>query len=91
MNPDTFKGGLLTITDSNGVTRIDWATFLAGDAGNTSQIDGLLRQYLTGQQYGTELMLRKYLMNLRALMAKGYKLPNGYTQDDVNYAEQQLR
>jgi hypothetical protein len=58
--------------------------------GNTrnSQFDADLREILTGMDYQTSFMLYRYIHNLRELHRRGWELPDGITEADLDYLEE---
>jgi RHS repeat-associated protein len=67
---------------------IDWNTFLTNpEIGNSSSSLAQLRAGFRNEQYATLFMLRLYIQDLRVLMKLGYQLPDGITEKDVKYVE----
>ena len=81
-NPSLFKN--LT-RNSDGT--LNWELFLQEYGGNPSAIDAKVRQGITGRNYETQLMLKIYLQDLRLLMRLGYDLPEGITEEDLKFVE----
>lgn len=67
---------------------IDWQTFFDNPKiGNSGDSLAQLRAGVRNEQYSTLFMVRLYIQNLRALMKLGYELPDGITEEDVKYIE----
>jgi hypothetical protein len=65
---------------------IDWDTYFR-DPTTPGQIDAQIRQALTGKTYEKGFMLLKYIQDLRELYRKGWALPDGITEDDLDALE----
>ena len=65
---------------------IAWNEFF----GNTrnSQPDAQIREALTGMDYQTSFMLYLYIRDLRELYSRGWELPAGITEADLDYLEE---
>ena len=70
--------------DENGY--IDWRDYF-DYRGKPSALEAKLRQFLTGNQYDTEFMLLLYTNDLRELHQRGWSLPGGITEADLDYME----
>jgi RHS repeat-associated protein len=65
---------------------IDWNKYFR-DPKTPSQIDARIRQALTGKTYEKGFMLLKYIQDLRELYRKGWALPDGITERDLEALE----
>jgi RHS repeat-associated protein len=81
--PENFVG----LPEENGV--INWSEYLSSQGSGTDDPLAGIRQTLTGLNYNTAFMLKLYIRDLRILVALGYDLPEGITEDDLEYVEQQ--
>mgnify|MGYP001098266336 CR=1 FL=1 len=50
--------------------------------------DAQLREALTGMDYQTSFMLYLYIRDLRELYRRGWELPTGITEADLDYLEE---
>jgi hypothetical protein len=66
---------------------VDWRAFF-GEPRSNSQPDAQLREALTGMDYQTSFMLYLYIRDLRELYRRGWELPPGITEADLDYLEE---
>ena len=66
---------------------VDWRAFFSEPRSN-SQPDAQLREALTGMDYQTSFMLYLYIRDLRELYRRGWELPAGITEADLDYLEE---
>jgi hypothetical protein len=69
---------------------IQWGAFFQEDRSN-SQLDAQIREVLTGMDFQTSLQLLIYVQNMRELYRRGWDLPNGITEEDLDYLEDLAR
>jgi len=75
------------VGDAMSQDSIDWEKFLDANGGNPSAWYAQMRQNVTHQNYDTQLMLKLFIKDLRLLMSMGYDLPDGLTEKDIKYIE----
>jgi hypothetical protein len=64
---------------------IDWATYFNQSFSETWYAN--VREGLTSLEYNTQLMLLLYIQDLRELYNNGWALPDGITEEDLDYLE----
>jgi hypothetical protein len=67
-----------------GYGSINWSGYFAEPRTPSDPI-ARIRQQITGLQYDTRFMLHLYTNDLRALQEEGWNLPEGITEDDLDY------
>jgi RHS repeat-associated protein len=75
------------VGDAMNQDNIDWKDFLATNGGNPSAWYAEIRQNVTQQNYDTQLMLKLFIKDLRLFTSMGYDLPDGITEKDIEYIE----
>jgi len=81
ITPDTMRA----LSEPEG--DVNWGNFF-GETRSNSQPDAQLREALTGMDYQTSFMLYLYIRDLRELYRRGWELPNGITEADLDYLEE---
>gem|GEM_PF-1646566 len=81
ITPDTMRA--LSVPEGD----VDWGSFFSADRSN-NQPDAQLREALTGMDYQTSFMLYLYIRDLRELYRRGWELPTGITEADLDYLEE---
>jgi hypothetical protein len=65
----------------------DWKTYF-GERGEPSADTAKKRQKDTGKQFDTQIMLKLYINDLRELHDRGWDLPFGLTEQDLDVIEE---
>ena len=84
-NRSLDASGVTSLLEAGGGS-IDWDTYFR-DPKTPEQMDARIRQALTGTTYEKSFMLLKYIQDLRELYRKGWALPNGITENDLDALE----
>jgi hypothetical protein len=66
---------------------IKWGDFF-GEPRSNSQIDAQLREDLTGMDFQTSYILYKYILDMIELYHRGWELPDGITEADLDYLKE---
>jgi len=73
------------VDPSTGKKVIDWGGYLSNNGDNSSDPLARFRQWGSGLNYDTELILKLYMLDLQWLLDHGYILPEGF--DDADFTE----
>lgn len=67
---------------------VDWVSFFREDwPSSNMQLDAQIRQELTGMDYQRSFMLYRFIRNIRVLHQRGWDLPDGITEEDLDDLE----